>query len=261
MFCFNQKIKEEAGYSLGELMTVISVLVVIVSAAYGLLNSGQKIYTVADDGFQAQYQARSVIFDLVKEVRQAQKLNVPGIPVAYADQKGRFFDLKMDVDHDDKLAIVRVEYNEPGQQVVMRIDRLSPNAKGIDRYNYDKDNDNPTKADYINFYDYSETTGSSTASDWDETKVLATKVVNKESATNWPPAKQTSGTDDPKVDNRLFTFYEDFDVPLDTVNDLTWLNKIYGIKIYILTDIRPAAIPSPFGVETNVNLRNVARNK
>jgi len=254
-----QKLKEEAAFSLGELMTVVSVLVVIISAAYGLLNTGQKMFMVADDGFQAQYQARSVIYDLVKQVRQAQKLNVPGLPVAYADPKGRFFDLKMDVDNNGKLALVRVEYEQPKQQVVMRIDRLAPNQNGQDRYNYDRTLDNPTKTDYINYYDYSETTGTSTASDWDETKVLATKVVNKESASTWPPAKQTPVNSNPANDHRLFTFYQDFDVPLDTVNDPVWLNKIYGIKIYILTDIRPAAIPSPFGVETNVNLRNVKR--
>lgn len=258
-FLVSKKLKEESGYSLSELITVITVLVVIVSSAYTLLNSGQKMFLVADDGFQAQHQARSVIFDLVKEVRQAQKLNVPGLPIAYADAKGRFFDLKMDVDGNSNLALVRIEYEQPKQQIVMRIDRLSPNQSGIDRYNYDQTLDNPTKNDYINFYDYSETTGTSTPSDWDETKVLATKVVNKESAASWPPTKQTPVNNDPAADKRVFTFYEDFDVPLDTVNDAVWMNKIYGIKMYILTDIRPASIPSPFGVETNVNLRNVSR--
>lgn len=248
------KVKTEDGYSLGELLTVVSVLVVIISAAYGLLNSGQKMFIVADDGFQAQYQARSVIYDLVKQVRQAQKLNVPGLPIAYADPKGRFFDLKLYVDQETTLSIVRFEYNLPQQAVLMRIDR----ANGSGQYNFETAN-----ASYTVYYDYSETTGTSTAADWDETKVLATKVVNKESALEenigWPPAKQTPVNANPADDKRLFTFYEDFDVPLDTVNDSVWMHKIYGIKLYILTDIRPAAIPSPFGVETNVNLRNVSR--
>ena len=79
----------------------------------------------------------------------------------------------------------------------------------------------------------------------------------------WPA--QTSATDPENNDYRLFTFYSDnFVLPLDTRDTSpglgpVWVNYVKGVKIFLLSDIAPAEIPSPFGIQTNVNLRNISK--
>jgi len=68
---------------------------------------------------------------------------------------------------------------------------------------------------------------------------------------------------DPEDDYRLFTFYGDnFELPLDTRDSSPglgpiWVNYVKGVKIFLLSDIQPAEIPSPFGIQTSINLRNI----
>lgn len=236
------RLENEKGATAVEAILAATLFLVVITAAYNLLGTGQTLYTVASDGFEAQHQGQIVLYRLTKYMRQAEKLNVPGYPIIYADDNGTFFDVKLDVDKDNKVEIVRFTINTDDYTVDMLMDYLDSNNK----YNYEA-----AGQAYDAFYQVP-----SSAGDWDNIKVLAEKVVNDAGETGWPAQKVST---DPEKEKRLFTFYsDDFDAPLDSADPL-WMNNIRGLKIYALTDVKPAQIPSPFSVTTNVNLRNISR--
>jgi prepilin-type N-terminal cleavage/methylation domain-containing protein len=244
MSSFVKRLKDHAGYTVLETMIVMSVLTIILSAAFGLLETGRLMDQMAQDGFQAQDEGRQLLTELAKHLRPAENMSAPGVPLLYAGDDGSFIDVKVDVNSSGEAEIVRFELDRAAKTISMRIDRK--NSDGL--YNYQV-----AGKTYLEQYVYPTATSS-----WDETKVIANKIVNSpKDGSGWAPQRITT---DPKDDYRLFVFYgADFDSPLDTVSlGETWVSHIRGVKIFLLSDIQPASIPSPFGIETNVHLRNIS---
>lgn len=244
-----QKIRTEFGYSLVETITLTAVLFIVISSLYALLEVNQTAERRAEEGFQAQDEGREILTELAKYLRPAQKLNVSGFPYAFADPKGNLIDLKLDVNDDGNQEIVRFALNRDNQKVEMLIDSLDANGK----YKFEA-----AGQSYAAYYTFTDT--ASDPAKWDQVKTLATKVVNEPpSGSNWNNQDSNTNINPDNHDGRLFTFYgETFVYSLDS-SAATWMNSIRGIKIYIETDIRPADIPSPYIVTSNVNLRNVSR--
>jgi hypothetical protein len=236
-------------------MIATSVLTIILGSAFGLLEVGRLMDQMAQDGFQAQDEGRQVLTKLAKHLRPAQNMSAPGVPLLYAGADGSFIDIKVDIDSNGDEEIVRFELDRAAKEIVMYIDRKDADG----RYNY-QPSEPPqppqTPPTYLDHYVYPTVAGS-----WDSSEVLAKKIVNSpilgDATAPWSPQRITT---DPKGDYRLFTFYgADFDAPLDTVElGSVWVNYVRGVKIFLLSDIQPASIPSPFGIETNVHLRNIS---
>jgi prepilin-type N-terminal cleavage/methylation domain-containing protein len=240
------KIKEQSGYTLLETMMVMSVLTIILGASFGLLEVSRLMDTMAQDGFRAQDESRQVLTKLAKHLRPAENMSAPGVPLLHAGADGASIDVKVDVDGDGEPEIVRFELDLETKQIMMRTDK-----KENGKYNYQATSGDPAEEDYLDYY--------SDVANWDKSVDIANKIVNapKDGASGWSPQVTTTN---PKDDYRLFTFYgADFDAPLDTVElGSVWVNYVRGVKIFLLSDIQPASIPSPFGIETNVHLRNIA---
>lgn len=238
-----EQLRSEAGTTLVELLVALALFSVVMAAAYFVLSGGNDMYLFAKDGFEAQDQSRMVLTKITKYGRQGQTLNVPGYPVAKADPKGTYFDVRIDVNNDDDPEIVRFELRQIDYKILMHID-----YRASGKYNYQSIGD--TKAAYDSTYPPGSSSG------WDDTITVADKVVNTGPVGGW--SNQNVATN-PQTDKRLFTFYGNtMDTPLDSSSSI-WMNFIRGMKIITLTDVRPAAIPTPFQVETNLNFRNLAR--
>lgn len=242
------KLREQSAYTVAEGMIVVSVMVVILSAAYSLLDVTYAMNTMAQDGFEAQNQGRQVLSRVTKHLRPAQNMNVADVPLLYASDKGEFIDIKVDADRDGIVEIVRIQLDREAKMIKMYSD--SPDIDG--EYNY-----KTADKTYLEQYRIPTQTN-----DWDDVEVLASRIVNKPSdststSSQWPA--QTAVTDSTK-DFRLFTFYgESFSAPLDTVAlGSVWVNYVRGLKLFLWTDVQPAKIPSPFGMYTNVHLRNIS---
>lgn len=154
--------------------------------------------------------------------------------------------------------LVRLDLDRVNKQIKMYIDSADTTGASTGKFNFEK-----AGQAYSTYYNRP-----TNPARWDSVTVLANKIVNVPgnsgtSTTPWPP--QTPVTDPDKDDYRLFTFYgENFTLPLDTRDTSpglgpNWVNYVKGIKIYLLSDIAPAEIPSPFGTQTNVNLRNISK--
>ncbi len=242
------KLFEQSGYTLVEGTIVLSVLVVVISAAYSLLDVTYAMNTMASDGFEAQNQGRQVLSRITKHMRPAQNMNVSGVPLLYAGDTGEFIDVKVDTDRDGLEEIVRIKLDRDAKQILLYSD--SPDASGD--FNY-------KTAGKTYFQQYRIP---AQAADWDSVEIMASRIVNNppdSTSTSSQWSAQTSVTDGTK-DYRLFTFYgESFSAPLDTVGlGSVWVNYVRGIKVFLWTDVQPMKIPSPFGMYTNVHLRNIS---
>lgn len=218
------------------------------SAGYSLLDVSYGMTTMAYDGFEAQNQGRQVLSSITKHLRPAQNMSVSGVPILYASNTGEFIDIKVDTDKDGIEEIARIQLDREAEQIILYTD--SPDTDG--KYNYQ----NAGKM-YLQQYRLPPQAG-----DWDAVEVLASRIVNKppdSTSTSSPWLAQTAITDGTK-DYRLFTFYgESFSAPLDTVSlGSVWVNYVRGIKLFLWTDVQPMKIPSPFGMHTNVHLRNIS---
>lgn len=240
-------IRGERGYTAVEIMVVSSVLIFVIVAAYNLLQIGYAMDRQAQDGFQAQTEGRQVLTQLTKMMRPAEDMNVTGVPVLYAGNDGTFIDLRLDSNNDTATEIVRFDLDTATKQIKMYIDYPDTTGSQAGKFNFEK----TSPVDYVTYYNHP-----TTPSDWDQVKVLADKTINAP-PTSWDAQRSTT---DPEKDYRLFTFYGDnFVEPLDTLSlGSTWVNYVKGVKIFLLSDIQPAEIPSPFAVQTNVNLRNIS---
>ena len=242
------KIKEQSAYTIIEGMMVMSILVVVMGAAFSLLDSTYDMNRYAQDGFEAQNQGRQTLSEVTKYLRPAENMSVPGVALLYAQDKGEFIDVKSDVNKDGSAEIIRIQLDRSAKQIKIYYDHADASAG---EYNYQE-------ASKTYFQQYRVPTD---LSDWDSVEVIARRIVNKPPGglptTPWPA--QTSATDG-TTDFRLFTFYGDnFSAPLNTVAiGAIWPNYVRGVKIFLWTDIEPTKIPSPFGIHSNVHMRNIS---
>lgn len=245
--------RNEGGYTVFETMVVAATLSFVIAAAFNILQVSRVMDKQAEDGFQAQDEGRQVLTSLAKHMRPAENMNVPGVTVLYANNQGTMLDVKVDTNNDSSTDIVRFDLDRTNKQIKMYIDRKDTSGPDIGKFNYQK-----ASHTYLQHYRVP-----ANASDWDVVDVMANKIVNAppegSSTTPWSAQRATT---DPSQDYRLFTFYgESFSIPLDTVGlGSVWMNYVGGVKIFLLSDIQPAEIPSPFAVETNVNFRNLSGN-
>ena len=240
-------LRKERGYSAIEIMVVSSILIFVLIAAYNLLELGYGMDRQAEDGFQAQTEGRQVLTQLTRMMRPAEDMNVAGMPVLYAGSDGTFIDLRLDSNNDTATEIVRFDLDTTNKQIKMYIDYPDTTGAQTGKFNFEK----TSPVNYVTYYNHP-----TTPSDWDQVTVLANKTVNAPPI-SWGAQRSTT---DPEKDYRLFTFYGDnFTEPLDTQSlGSTWVNYVKGVKIFLLSDIQPTEIPSPFAVQTNVNLRNIS---
>ncbi len=244
------RLKGQSGHTLVEMVIIVSVFAVVIGAAVSLTQMAYWMNRQAQDGFEAQNEGRRVLSEMVRYLRPGENINSDDVPIIHATSDGKVIDMRIDTDKDLVPEIARLELDEDTERILLWLDFKDENGL----YAYEV-------ADAA----YTATYGSGTAGDptdtglggspWDEQREIAHKIVNAAPGGTWDA--QTPVTD-PGDDFRLFTFYaEDFDAPIDTVNLDNWQNYVKGVKIYIWSDIQPAEIPSPFGLVTNVHLRNV----
>jgi len=254
----SENLKSQRGYSLIEGIVVSTIMVLVITAAYNLLIIGYKMDKQAEDGFEAQTEGREVLTQLAKLIRPAEDMNLTGVPVLFAGNDGTFLDVRVDVNNDYVTELVRFDLDRTNKQIKKYTDSADTTGPSVGKFNFEK-----AGQAYSTYYNHP-----TNPARWDTVEVLANKIVNVPgnsgtSTTPWAP--QTSVTDPDADDYRLFTFYgENFALPLDTRDASpglgpNWINYVKGIKIYLLSDIRPAEIPSPFGTQTNVNLRNISK--
>lgn len=251
--CF-RKIKEPAGYTIIEATVVISVMLFIITAAYGLLDVAYLSDQQAEDGFQAQSEGRQVLTELGKHMRPAENMNLPTMPfILYATRDGKSLDVTVDTNNDNKAEIVRFELDTVNEQIKMYTDTKETTGAQAGKYNYEI-----AAQTYLAYYN------PTNAADWDSVTVLANKIVNVPGGTSTTEWQIQTAATNPENDFRLFTFYGDsFALPLDTRDaspglGAKWVNYVRGVKIFLLSDIQPAEIPSPFGIQTNIHLRNIS---
>ena len=248
-----KKLREQIGFTAVEAVTVSTVMVFVIVAAYNLLDIGYSMDQQAEDGFEAQAEGREVLTALAKHMRPAEEMNLAGVPILYASNDGTFIDLRVDTDGDGVTELARIALDRTNQQIKMYIDTQDTTGAHLGHFNFEK-----AGQSYTAYYN------PTNSADWDSLEIMADKIVNfpagGTTSTPWPA--QTSLTD-PEDDYRLFTFYGDnFELPLDTRDSSPglgpiWVNYVKGVKIFLLSDIQPAEIPSPFGIQTSINLRNI----
>ncbi len=240
-----RKLKQESGFSLVETVAVSAVLLFVISASYNLLEAGRLMDKQAEDGFEAQNEGRRVLTQVERYLRPAQNMSADDVPILWADSSGKFVDIKSDIDYDGTPEVIRVRLDTLADQIKMHIDYADTSTA---EYNFQAAGE-----EYLDWYG----TTATIESKWDETRALASKVVNEsQSGPDWPAQNVST---DPNDDFRLFTFYgENFDAPLDTgALGSIWVNHVRGLKLYVLSDIEPADIPSPFGIQSNIHFRNL----
>lgn len=253
-----ENLKDQKGYSLVEGMVVSTVMVFVIIASYSLLDIGYQMDKQAEDGFEAQTEGREVLTQLARLIRPAEDMNLSAVPVLFAGNDGTFLDIRVDENNDGVTELVRFDLDRANQQIKMYIDYADTTGTSTGQFNFQK-----ASQAYSAYYNHPTDSGR-----WDSVEILASRIVNVPgntgtSTTPWTP--QTSVTDPDVDDYRLFTFYgENFTVPLDTRDSSpglgpNWINSVKGVKIYLLSDIAPAEIPSPFGTQTNVNMRNISK--
>lgn len=245
MHVFFEKVRDQSGYSAVEAMVVSLILVFVLVATYSLMDISYKMNGMAEDGFIAQSDGRTVITKITRFLRPAENMNVTGVPVLFASNDGTFIDVRTDINKDGTSEIVRFLLDQTNKQIKMYVDNKDESSGLFNFQVHD--------SDYQTYY--------SNPSNWDSVEAIASKVVNN------PPTAwgAQSAVTSPETDKRLFTFYgENFNVPLDTRDTSVggmgpiWVNHVQGVKIYLLNDIKPLSAPSPYAVQTNVNLRNIS---
>ncbi len=239
---FLTKTAEQGGYTVLEAIAVTSVFAVVIGAVISLMQVAYSMDRQAQDGFQAQNEGRRVLSEMVRLLRPAQNLNSNNVPIIHALDDGTVIDIRVDSEKDGEPEIARFRLDQDGKRIVLYLDAKDENGL----YNYQAQDEI-----YPDWYGLDEPS----AIAFDSSKTIANKIVNAPPGGSWEA--QAFDTD-PDEDYRLFTFYgDDFDDPLNTVTELNWNKLIRGVKIYIWSDIQPAEIPSPFGLQTNVHLRNI----
>ncbi len=237
------KTSDQGGYTVFEAIAVASIFTVVIGAVVSLMQVAYFMDRQAQDGFQAQNEGRRVLSEMVRLVRPAQNLNADNVPIIHALSDGTVIDIKVDTEKDGEPEIARFRLDQAGKRIVLYLDAVDENGL----YNYQREGEI-----YPDWYGEDEPVNGTR---FDSSKTIANKIVNAPPGGTWDA--QVFNTN-PEEDYRLFTFYgDDFDDPLDTVAEPDWNKFIRGVKIYIWSDIQPAEIPSPFGLQTNVHLRNV----
>ncbi|MDP1808106.1 MAG: hypothetical protein Q8L35_01030 [Actinomycetota bacterium] len=241
-------IRMQQGYSIIEAMVVVAVMGAVIGGIVGLTQIGLAMNRQSQDGFVAQNEGRTVLSEMVRWLRPAQNIASNDVPILHATSDGRVIDVRVDSDKDGVPELARLELDRTGKRIVLYMDKINTN----NQYNYQAAGDT-----YLGHYGYGSVTTPTVKSAWDSSQTIAEKIVNAPtSGSNWTAQTPTT---DPTKDFRLFTFYgNDFDVPLDTVANIKWTNYVRGVKLYIWSDIQPAEIPSPFGIQTDVYLRNIS---
>lgn len=246
MISLRKNILTQRGYSAIEATVVVSVLAIVLGGIVGLMQIGLWMNRQSQDGYDAQNEGRRVLSQMVRWLRPAQSISSNDVPMIHATSDGTLIDARIDGKKDGKPELARILLDRPNKRIVVYLDEVD----GAGKYNYQTASGSPT---YLGWY--GATAAATTLSDWDEMQVIAEKIVNAPSGSTWPA--QTPATD-PSADFRLFTFYgDDFDSPLDTVSIANWTNHVRGVQLYIWSDIQPAEIPSPFGIQSHVSLRNI----
>lgn len=243
-----KRVWAQQGYSLIEMLTVVSVMGFVIAGVVGLTQVGLAMNRQAQDGYAAQNEGRTVLSEMVGWLRPAQNIASNDVPILHATGDGKVIDVRIDSDKDGSPELGRLELDRTNKRIVLYMDEVD----GNNQYNYQA-----AGHTYLGHYGYGSVTTPTVTSAWDSSETIAEKIVNAPtSGSNW--TAQTPATD-PTKDFRLFTFYgDDFDVPLDTVTNTKWTNYVRGVKVYIWSDIQPAEIPSPFGIQTDVHLRNIS---
>ncbi len=239
---FPAKTFDQGGYTVLEAIAVTSIFTVVIGAVVSLMQVSYLMDRQAQDGFAAQNEGRRVLSRIVALLRPAQNLSADNVPIIHALNDGTVIDVKIDSEKDGEPEIARFRLDQAGKRIVLYLDAKDENGF----YNYQAADEF-----YPDWYGLDEPA----AGAFDTSETIAGKVVNAPPDGSWDA--QIFDTD-PNEDYRLFTFYgEDFDDPLDTVAEVNWNKLIRGVKIYIWSDIQPAEIPSPFGIQTDVHLRNI----
>lgn len=250
MSYWRHRMKEEAGFTIIETMIVVSILTIVIGGIISLMQLTYAMNRHAGDGFQAQAEGRRVLSEMVRYLRPAENINSNEVPIVHATDVGKVIDMRIDTNKDKIPEIARFELDQTGEQIILWLDFQD----GSGEYAYQTGS-----STYLGTYgwgtDTTPTVPTLNGDPWDEKRVVASKVVNTDPGSGWSAQTQLTNANE---DFRLFTFYgEDFDVPLNTVALENWQNYVRGVKIYVWSDIQPMKIPSPFGIQTNVHLRNV----
>lgn len=240
------RLKGQGGYTLIESMMVISILTIVIGAIVSLMQLAYSMDRQAQDGFEAQNEGRRVISEMVRLMRPGQNINADdSVPIIYALNDGTLIDIRVDREKDGVPEIARFRLDQDESEIILYLDEQDGNGL----YNYQVAG-NP----YLTHYGEDKPLSGA----FDSSETIANRIVNAPPGGVWGAQTPTTKAED---DFRLFTFYgTDFDDPLDTVGvDMVdiWPNFIRGVKIYIWSDIQPMKIPSPFGIQTSVHLRNI----
>src|SRR3990172_10146284 len=114
-----KKLREQIGFTAVEAVTVSTVMVFVIVAAYNLLDIGYSMDQQAEDGFEAQAEGREVLTALAKHMRPAEEMNLAGVPILYASNDGTFIDLRVDTDGDGVTELARIALDRTNQQIKM----------------------------------------------------------------------------------------------------------------------------------------------